>query len=498
VNARVAVSLVAAGGFVIRFLRLGAIENDHYVYLARAHQMLHGDWPVRDFVDPGFPLAYLLSFLAAAVAGPTLLTEAVLSVALFAVALAITYALTRRAAGSSAVAVVTIAVLLLFPPRLYNSSKMLVPIVAIAIGWAYCDRPTRLGGIALGLWTGIAFLFRHDYGVFAGTVTLAMLLVQHWGDRRLLPWRVLTCFVAAAVVVVPWLVYVQVEQGLPEYVASAVRFSVAERDRTVSQWPPVYYLMTAVPASALLVGFRGTRHVSRAQATFAALLVLLSDLVLLRDAPGSRLPDVYGITAVAAAILIGAAQLPRRRPSARWATAAIATAIAVVLAAVWLLPGRAAARFDGPLTRWTRVSARLRHASPEIMPDPARAPLVAYITRCTRPDDRVIVGGFGPELPVLAQRPFAAGLPDWIRGYYEDPADVARARSRFARERVSAAVMLDGGNAFSASWPALAADLRARGLKPYAMQLPGERVELWLQPSSRTDRGTGLPCAAAE
>src|SRR6188508_1326497 len=103
--------------------------------------MLHGAWPVRDFVDPGFPLGYVLSFLAAAVAGPTLLTEAVLSVALFSGALAAIYSLTRRAAGSALVGLLSIALLLLFPPRLYNSSKMLVPLVAMAIAWAYCDRP---------------------------------------------------------------------------------------------------------------------------------------------------------------------------------------------------------------------------------------------------------------------------------------------------------------------------------------------------------------------
>ena len=37
-HTRLTVALVAAGGFLIRFLRLGAIENDHYVYLARAAQ----------------------------------------------------------------------------------------------------------------------------------------------------------------------------------------------------------------------------------------------------------------------------------------------------------------------------------------------------------------------------------------------------------------------------------------------------------------------------
>ena len=465
-NSRFTVTLVALSGFVIRFLRLGAIENDHYVYLARAHQMLHGDWPVRDFVDPGFPLGYVLSFLAAAVAGPTLLTEAVLSVALFSGALAAIYSLTRRAAGSALVGLLSIALLLLFPPRLYNSSKMLVPLVAMAIAWAYCDRPTRLGAVTLGAWTGIAFLFRHDYGVFVGVVTMTMLLVQHWGDWRLLTARTLTCIVTAAATVAPWLLYVHVQQGLPEYLAAAVRFSVAERNRTVSPWTPIYYLMTAVPAVALLVGLRGTSNVSRAQVTFAALLVLISDLVLLRDAPGSRLPDVYGTTTVAAAILVGALQPRLRQAGRHWTTALLATSLLVVVAAIWLLRGRESSGFEGPAQRWQQVSARLQNASPEIMPDPGRAPLVDYISRCTRADERVLVGGFGPELPVLAHRGFAAGIPDWVRGYYEHPADVARARAQLARERVSVAVMLDGGDAFNAAWPALAADLRARGLKP--------------------------------
>ena len=497
-NTHLTLFFVAFGGFVIRFLRLGAIENDHYVYLARAHQMLHGAWPVRDFVDPGFPFGYVLSFLAAAVAGPTLLTEAVFSVTLFAVALAATYWLTRRAAASHAVALLSIALLLLFPPRLYNSSKMLVPVVAMVIAWAYCDRPTRLRVVMLGTWTGIAFLFRHDYGIFVGAVTMAMLVVQHWANWRLLAERILTCAGVAAIVVAPWLMYVQAQQGLPEYLASALRFSAAERNRTVTQWAPVYYVMTAVPVVALLMAVHGARFVSRAQITFAALLVLVSDLVLLRDAPGSRLPDVYGITTVVAAIVIGALLPPRRQPAWSGRKKLILTSGLAVGAAAWALAAQASSNFAGPVQRWSQVSTRLRNASPEIMPDPQRAPLVDYISRCTRDSDRILVGGFAPELPVLTHRAFAAGMPDWIRGYYEDPGDVARARAQLTIERVSIAVMLDGGDAFTASWPAVAADLRARGLQPYHLQLTDERVELWIAPSERLDRATGLPCEGTE
>src|SRR5881394_3705457 len=112
VNRRVSLPLLTVLGFVIRFLRQGAIENDHYVYLARAHQLLHGDWPVRNFADPGFPLPYLVSAAAAVVAGPTLLTDVVLWLALLAVAIALTFALARRASGSALMGVAAAAVVL--------------------------------------------------------------------------------------------------------------------------------------------------------------------------------------------------------------------------------------------------------------------------------------------------------------------------------------------------------------------------------------------------
>jgi hypothetical protein len=497
VNTRYVASLIAIAAFLIRFLLLGAIDNDHYVYLARAHQVLRGEWPVRDFVDPGMPLAYLVSAAAAAVAGPTLLTEAVLSVALFAVGIAVMYALVRRASGSTLLALLAVAFVLLLPPRLYNSSKMLVPLVAIAVAWLYADAPSMGRAAALGAWIGIAFLVRHDYAAYVGIAAAPFLVVRHWGEWKRLAAGLAMCSGIALATVAPWLIYVEVQQGLPEYFASAGRFSMAERNRTVSHWPLVFYATAAVPLVALALGARGTRYLKGAHVVFATLVVFASELVLLRDEPAARLPDVVGTTAVLGAVIAGRF-MPLTRATRTDSTPPIILTSALITAAgVALFTARESIQSAIPnvVDRWQNVSMRLHEGRPEIMPNPGQALLVRLIEQCVGTDERVLIGGFGPELPVLAHRGFAGGLPDWIRGYYENPSDVARARAQLARERVALAVMLDGGDGFTQSWPAVAGDLKARGLTEYTIELPSGPVEVWLRPATPLDGQTKLPCA---
>ena len=56
----VAVAASAAAALTIgwRFFSFVGFSNDHYVISARALQMLLGEWPIRDFADPGMPLMY--------------------------------------------------------------------------------------------------------------------------------------------------------------------------------------------------------------------------------------------------------------------------------------------------------------------------------------------------------------------------------------------------------------------------------------------------------
>src|SRR4026209_950907 len=58
VGITVAVGVLAFG---FRLVTLRDLSNDHYMHLAWAQQLLFGELPGRDFVDPGMPLTYTLS-----------------------------------------------------------------------------------------------------------------------------------------------------------------------------------------------------------------------------------------------------------------------------------------------------------------------------------------------------------------------------------------------------------------------------------------------------
>src|SRR4029453_7989396 len=113
---------VVVGGvaFTVRYALTGAIENDHFVTFARALQVLYGDWPVRDFEDPGFPLSYLLSSAVAALFGASIFVNVLLSILLLALTSAVTYLLAFRATASQTAALIACAITIAIYPRLYN------------------------------------------------------------------------------------------------------------------------------------------------------------------------------------------------------------------------------------------------------------------------------------------------------------------------------------------------------------------------------------------
>jgi hypothetical protein len=490
--------LIAGVTFVVRYLMSGAIENDHFIMLARAHQVLYGDWPVRDFEDPGQPLAYLVSTAAAAIFGPTLLVNIVLCILFLSATAALTYLLALRATGSTMAGIVAAAITIAIYPRMYNTTKVIVPVVAIWLAWRYADAPTWKRLTALAAWTAVAFLLRHDYIVYVALSTAVLLAIRH-GER----WREAARRIAAyagvsLLFITPWLLYVQAYEGVPEYLASALRFVAVERQRTVvGPPPPLFYVLVAIPVIGMLVSLRKGPRLTAAQLASASVLVLLVDVAFLRDVLAARLPDIVAPTAVVTAAAAG--HLLSSRAVNRAAIAALSAVILFAAVPVAARRGTVPTPLD-VVRQAVLVTRRLEHAAPDIQPNPALAPLVAYLERCTQANDRVLVSGFGPEIPVLAHRPFAAGLPSWIPGYYEDAADVSRAIARLNREQLGAVVMLDGSTVFMRSWPAVDQWIRGRGFEEHTVPSINSRIRVWLPraaPGTPADTPTRLPCPPA-
>lgn len=477
---------LAVGTYLFLFVNFNGLHNDHFVIIARSFQVAYGDWPVRDFFDPGMPLAYLLPAAAMRAFGQTVLPEVVLQTAFFAATVSISFLIARRASGSLLLAIALSGLVVALAPRLYNSSKVLIQAAALGGAWWYSNNPSTVRIAALGALTGVAFLFRHDYAVYiaAGSMVLVAGARPHVGAFAR---HAGVYALAAAVFVMPWVIYVQWATGAVEYFMSAIRFSAAEGERTAELTLPLVLLLS-LPLAALALAWRGTARATRPFLLFAGVFVILVDLVLLRDGSAARMPDVVAASAIVGATLAGA--LPR------WSATGLGAALLAAVVVMWPLMPPVPPK-EGVLPATDRVIARLERWQPDAFPVNNLIPITGYLQRCTAPTTRVLVVGFGPQIPVYAHRPFAGGTPTWLPKYYEHPDDVRTALGWIEQETVGVIVMLQGSAAFTTSWPDVAEFFRARRFTPHVLRTSDTDFELWLaQPpaGASLDRVTGLPC----
>ncbi len=225
---------IAAAGW--RVLTFSGFQNDHYVHLARAQQVVLGDLPVRDFVDPGMPLMYLTSAAAWIVAGGSPGTELLLVALGFAIGAACTVVVVHRLTGSVLVAIGAAALEVLMAPRTYSYPKVLLYALAACAIVALVESPSRLRVWSAAAIAAVAFLFRHDHGVYIGVAAAVALLLGGFGgglgsNLRASATRAALFAGVAALLVAPWLGFVAYHQGLRDYVVSGLAFSRAEAER---------------------------------------------------------------------------------------------------------------------------------------------------------------------------------------------------------------------------------------------------------------------------
>jgi hypothetical protein len=521
-----------------QFLTYNGFPNDHYFHVARARQMLLGEWPVRDFVDPGAPLQYVLSAVSRGlfgdVAGPELLVVA-LGVAVGAAATVVCASWLAR----SLVIGVAVAMLeILASPRSYSYPKMLLYGLAGCVIVAIAKNVSRVRLIVAAVLTATAFLMRHDHGLFIGAACAVAIGLSASGSTDAAR-RVAVFAATVAILLAPWAAWVQHYQGLVPYFEMGIAVSRREADISLLRDLPqlelsagftaanarawLYYLFWILPLVCVVLAV--LRRVTRrerwagewvAVVAIACLAVAL-DATFLRNPLETRLADATVPAALLGAWLLGLVWSMQSRLSVTLTARAAAAVVLVCTAvAIWGVGdvtnkldevGAFADDLEHVQQHTAAVVTALIRPEMEARKLPSRVsaglvPFFHYVNRCTDPTDRLLVSGPYPDVFVLARRGFAGGHMSFLQAIYNSDADQQLTLMRMQRESVPFAILpLDDQDQFADSFPKILAHLTAAydpladipvdGLKGVRILVERDR------PRHGTDTETGWPCFTA-
>jgi hypothetical protein len=499
------------------------LTDDHFFYLIRGWQILFGDLPVRDFVDHGAPLYYYVAAAVQTIGGRGTLSEITFSSAMLALSAALVCWLCGRASGWIALGVVGALFFVCLEPRYYNYPKFLSYAAAIPLLWRFADAPGDRTRLWLAVVTVVAFLFRHDHGVFIATSMAALLMLMRdlsWGQRlkHFAIYGALT-----AVMLAPYLLFIQANGGIGTYFEQASAWAARDRGRAPVVWPGLvdnpdgvsdataaatglaaamgvlrdnvvawtFYTEIALPFFVLFVlwassdGGRPEWPQARAKLGVVAILAIMLVGFFLRSPLAARLADPSVPLAILVTWLLVA--VPRMlvsraalSPAAQSRALPVRAAIGVGAAAIAFILGAGLSRdfYDRldrssmvdrvgkPFERAGQIAAQMRRewnldTWAERRDTSELITLARYVNACTTPADRVLVQAYLPQVLALAQRAFAGGHADLRPGFF---ATVEAQRLTLARLKAQSVpiILLDTGQSyenFRSSFPLVTAHI---------------------------------------
>jgi hypothetical protein len=509
-----------------RLLTFTGFSNDHYAHLAMAQQVLMGDVPIRDFADPGWPLTYTLTALGWLVAGKTMATEWAISTAGFAIGAACSVAAAYRLSGSLAIAAVVTLIEIVIFPRAYSYPKVLI---YAAGGWALLTLaalPSRRRLLFMAAIIAVAFLFRHDHGLFLGVGAAVCVAIASRGDGvPVVLRRVALLTTATAMFLVPWIVFVVLNGGLFAYLEAGLDYSRAEANATrLDAWPlvgPAAWLFWLYWSVTLASGVAAARRFLKRDepwpgetAAVIAMIVIagLVNASFLRESLDVRVSDAVVPAALLGAWLLGLCWVAAWRQRVVQRTVQLATIVIVLVSTV------AAARVAGFAGQYddsgvaggvrgirehaAEVSQLLRSQHRQDVPSRyslALRPFFDYVDRCTAPSDRLIVTGEFPDVLVLAGRRFA-GDGIVFGSWYSSVTHQDRTIVRLRADPALFVLHMGDDEAFRMKYPIVAAYLDG-GYRPMA-EVPvdeGGTIQILVERSrsaTGVDAPTGWPCFA--
>jgi hypothetical protein len=221
--------LAALLTFAFRWLNQTEFMNDHFDHVALALQLRLGDLPVRDFVDEGLPLMYVVSAAAWELFKSPFYSEAIVVGLGFAIAAALSFRLAALISGSALAAALAVFAQVALAPRTYSYPKLLVQAVALTVAWWAVKRPTVSRLAALAAATALGYYFRHDHALYVGVASVALLAVAQWQAGFATVARSVVIYGAlSALFVLPHLAYVQWAAGIPTYLSVAREYVKGE------------------------------------------------------------------------------------------------------------------------------------------------------------------------------------------------------------------------------------------------------------------------------
>lgn len=241
-------AIVFTVSFAVRFLN-PSFTNDHFQWISGGRQILvYGEAPYRDFYDPGYFLQNYASAGALLLFGDNLLGEALLSISLLSAGITLTFWLATQASRSLLIGSLAATAVFLMFPRLYNYPKIFLYVFSFLACWRYVDCRTTGRLVVVALVTALAFLFRHDHGIYVAVGAVVTLIATHWqdGPRPLLA-RLALYGVVGVVAVLPFFVFVEMNGGILSYFGSGVEFSSNDAVRTQPGRTPPFVFDRSAP-----------------------------------------------------------------------------------------------------------------------------------------------------------------------------------------------------------------------------------------------------------
>lgn len=249
---------------------------DHFVHLTGAFMVTRGELPWRDFLDAGRPFQYFASAVVIALSGPSLLGEAVLCAGVIGIGTGVLFVVLRLLSGSRFLSLILTAVAVLAYPRLYSYPKVFFYVLAIVLVMLYLRRPGWFPAALLGLTTGAASLFRADHGVYIGLTCVVLLLALRGTGQMPSRASVLAYLGALSSLAMPFIIFVQLNGGVIEYVRLVAEYQADSRRyetipphlaRGSLQFPPQFsfdvhapfFGMEVMPEATRVIGVRWER-----------------------------------------------------------------------------------------------------------------------------------------------------------------------------------------------------------------------------------------------